>query len=118
MSLENFGILHGLCNTKNSDEVVGKAFESATKGQLISHLKKQENYLKVSDKKVSDKKLFKSILILSQSFSSTSFGIFSISLSFSLKLFFCKIFMSFFIMFFFFINWHQISLPFGFCSYS
>ena len=55
MSLENFGILHGLCNTENSDEVVGEAFESATKGQLISHLKEQENYLKVSDKKVSDK---------------------------------------------------------------
>ena len=55
MSLENFGILQGLCNTKNSDEVVGKAFESAVKGKLISHLKEQENYLKVSDKKVSDK---------------------------------------------------------------
>ena len=48
MSLENFGILHGLCNTKDSDEVVGKAFESATKDQLISHLKKQENYLSAS----------------------------------------------------------------------
>ena len=55
MSLENFGILHGLCNTENSDEVVRKAFESAVKGKLISHLKEQENYLKVSDKKVSDK---------------------------------------------------------------
>jgi len=55
MSLENFGILHGLCNTKNSDEVVGKAFESAVKGKLISHLKEQEDYLKASDKKASDK---------------------------------------------------------------
>ena len=55
MSLENFGILHGLCNTENSDEVVRKAFESAVKGKLISHLKEQENYLKVSDKKASDK---------------------------------------------------------------
>ena len=55
MSDKNFGILHGLSNTKNSDEVVGKAIDSAIEGKLISHLKKQENYLQLSDKKISGK---------------------------------------------------------------
>ena len=54
MSIENFGILHGLNNTKILDEDIVKAYESANEGNLISHLKKQENYLKLSDRKVSN----------------------------------------------------------------
>ena len=54
MSIENFGILHGLNNTKIPEEDIVKAYESANEGNLISHLKKQEHYLKLSDRKVSN----------------------------------------------------------------
>ena len=38
MSIENFGILHGLNNTKIPEEDIVKAYESANEGNLISHL--------------------------------------------------------------------------------
>ena len=55
MSNDILGTFHSFCNTKTQDGEIEKVYNSYTEGELISYLKKQENYLKVSDKKVSDK---------------------------------------------------------------
>ena len=55
MSNDLLGTFHSFCNTKTEDGEIEKVYKSYTEGELISYLKKQENYLKVSDKKVSDK---------------------------------------------------------------
>ena len=55
MSDNSIGTLHSFCNTKTQDDDIEKVYKSYTDGELISYLKKQENYLKVSDKNVSDK---------------------------------------------------------------
>ena len=55
MSNQVLGTLHGFCNTKTEDGEIEKVYKNFTEGKLTSYLKKQENYLKISDKKVSDK---------------------------------------------------------------
>ena len=55
MSNDILGTFHSFCNTKTQDGEIEKVYNSYTEGELISYLKKQENDLKVSDKKVSDK---------------------------------------------------------------
>tara|TARA_B100000965_G_scaffold383421_1_gene382642 strand:+ start:251 stop:907 length:657 start_codon:yes stop_codon:yes gene_type:complete len=55
MGNEILGNLHGFNNTKTEDGEIEKVYNNFTEGNLTSYLKKQENYLKISDKKISDK---------------------------------------------------------------
>jgi len=51
---KKFGVFHGLRTNDTSDEYIGQIGEIAIKGDLIPHLEKQKDYLKISDKKITD----------------------------------------------------------------